>query len=179
MVPGGTEHFPRTFNAQFQKAQDMRYGENPHQKAAFYTEANPQEASIATAKQLQGKELSYNNVADTDAALECVKSFEQPACVIVKHANPCGVAVADDLLSAYQLAFATDPESAFGGIIAFNRELDGATAEAIVDKQFVEVIIAPSISDDAINVVSAKKNVRLLACGEWRSEERRVGTECR
>src|SRR5690625_6284549 len=121
MVPGGTEHFPRTFNAQFQKAQDMRYGENPHQKAAFYTEANPQEASIATAKQLQGKELSYNNVADTDAALECVKSFEQPACVIVKHANPCGVAVADDLLSAYQLAFATDPESAFGGIIAFNR----------------------------------------------------------
>lgn len=170
MVPGGTEDFPRTFNAQFQKAQDMRYGENPHQKAAFYTEANPQEASIATAKQLQGKELSYNNVADTDAALECVKSFEQPACVIVKHANPCGVAVADDLLSAYQLAFATDPESAFGGIIAFNRELDGATAEAIVDKQFVEVIIAPSISDDAINVVSAKKNVRLLACGEWSTE---------
>lgn len=170
MVPGGTEDFPRTFNAQFKKAQDMRYGENPHQKAAFYTEANPQEASIATAKQLQGKELSYNNVADTDAALECVKSFEQPACVIVKHANPCGVAVADDLLSAYQLAFATDPESAFGGIIAFNRELDGATAKAIVDKQFVEVIIAPSISDDAINVVSAKKNVRLLACGEWSTE---------
>ncbi len=170
MVPGGTDDFPRTFNAQFQKAQDMRYGENPHQKAAFYTEANPQEASIATAKQLQGKELSYNNVADTDAALECVKSFEQPACVIVKHANPCGVAVADDLLSAYQLAFATDPESAFGGIIAFNRELDGATAKAIVDKQFVEVIIAPSISDDAINVVSAKKNVRLLACGEWSTE---------
>jgi len=170
MVPGGTDDFPRTFNAQFKKAQDMRYGENPHQKAAFYTEANPQEASIATAKQLQGKELSYNNVADTDAALECVKSFEQPACVIVKHANPCGVAVADDLLSAYQLAFATDPESAFGGIIAFNRELDGATAEAIVDKQFVEVIIAPSISDDAINVVSAKKNVRLLACGEWSTE---------
>lgn len=170
MVPGGTDDFPRTFNAQFQKAQDMRYGENPHQKAAFYTEANPQEASIATATQLQGKELSYNNVADTDAALECVKSFEQPACVIVKHANPCGVAVADDLLSAYQLAFATDPESAFGGIIAFNRELDGATAKAIVDKQFVEVIIAPSISDDAINVVSAKKNVRLLACGEWSTE---------
>lgn len=170
MVPGGTDDFPRTFNAQFKKAQDMRYGENPHQKAAFYTEANPQEASIATAKQLQGKELSYNNVADTDAALECVKSFEQPACVIVKHANPCGVAVADDLLSAYQLAFATDPESAFGGIIAFNRELDGATAKAIVDKQFVEVIIAPSISDDAINVVSAKKNVRLLACGEWSTE---------
>lgn len=170
MVPGGTDDFPRTFNAQFKKAQDMRYGENPHQKAAFYTEANPQEASIATAKQLQGKELSYNNVADTDAALECVKSFEQPACVIVKHANPCGVAVADDLLSAYQLAFATDPESAFGGIIAFNRELDGATAKAIVDKQFVEVIIAPSISDDAIEVVSAKKNVRLLACGEWSTE---------
>lgn len=170
MVPGGSDDFPRTFNAQFKKTQDMRYGENPHQKAAFYTEANPQEVSIATAKQLQGKELSYNNVADTDAALECVKSFDEPACVIVKHANPCGVAVADNLISAYQLAFATDPESAFGGIIAFNRELDGATAQAIVDQQFVEVIIAPSVSDEAVQVVSAKKNVRLLACGQWSAE---------
>ncbi|GGY46058.1 bifunctional purine biosynthesis protein PurH [Bacterioplanes sanyensis] len=163
--------FPRTFNSQFVKAQDMRYGENPHQNAAFYVEANPQEASIATAKQLQGKALSYNNVADTDAALECVKSFTKPACVIVKHANPCGVAVVPDadggIRAAYELAFATDSESAFGGIIAFNRELDADTAKAIVDRQFVEVIIAPSVSPEAVDVVAAKKNVRLLACGQW------------
>ncbi len=166
--------FPRTFNTQFTKAQDMRYGENPHQKAAFYVEANPAEASIATAKQLQGKELSYNNVADTDAALECVKSFTKPACVIVKHANPCGVAVVPEedggIRKAYDLAFATDTESAFGGIIAFNRELDGATAQAIVDQQFVEVIIAPKISAEAIEIVAAKKNVRLLETGEWSNE---------
>ena len=166
-VEGGSEHFPRTFNSQFLKTQEMRYGENPHQKAAFYVEKHPAEASIATARQLQGKELSYNNVADTDAALECVKSFETPACVIVKHANPCGVATAADLKTAYDLAFATDPESAFGGIIAFNRELDSNTAKAIVERQFVEVIIAPSVSDDAVAVVSAKKNVRLLVCGQW------------
>lgn len=166
--------FPRTFNTQFIKAQDMRYGENPHQKAAFYVEANPTEASIATAKQLQGKELSYNNVADTDAALECVKSFTKPACVIVKHANPCGVAVVPEndggIRKAYDLAFATDTESAFGGIIAFNRELDGVTAQAIVDQQFVEVIIAPKISAEAIEIVAAKKNVRLLETGEWSGE---------
>lgn len=165
--------FPRTFNTQFIKAQDMRYGENPHQKAAFYVEANPAEASIATAKQLQGKELSYNNVADTDAALECVKSFVKPACVIVKHANPCGVAVVEEgeaLVNAYNLAHATDTESAFGGIIAFNRELDGETAKAIIERQFVEVIIAPRISDDAIAVVSTKQNVRLLECGQWHGE---------
>lgn len=166
--------FPRTFNTQFIKAQDMRYGENPHQKAAFYVEANPVEASIATAKQLQGKELSYNNVADTDAALECVKSFTKPACVIVKHANPCGVAVVPDdeggIRKAYDLAHATDAESAFGGIIAFNRPLDGETAQAIIERQFVEVIIAPKISDEAIAVVSTKQNVRLLECGEWSSE---------
>jgi phosphoribosylaminoimidazolecarboxamide formyltransferase/IMP cyclohydrolase len=167
LVPGGTTSFPRTFNVQFHKAQEMRYGENPHQKAAFYREAHPAEAGIATAKQLQGKELSYNNVADTDAALECVKNFDQPACVIVKHANPCGVAVAADIGAAYDLAFATDPESAFGGIIAFNRELDGATAQAIVDRQFVEVIIAPGVSSEALTVVAAKKNVRLLVCGKW------------
>ena len=166
-VPGGSEAFPRTFNTQFNKAQDMRYGETPHQRAAFYVESQPAEAGIATARQLQGKELSYNNVADTDAALECVKNFDQPACVIVKHANPCGVAVADDLGKAYDLAFETDPESAFGGIIAFNRELDAATAAAIVERQFVEVIIAPSISDEAAAAVAEKKNVRLLACGEW------------
>ena len=125
----------------------MRYGENPHQQAAFYSEANPESGSIAAAVQLQGKELSYNNIADTDAALECVKAFtEQPACVIVKHANPCGVACADDLLTAYDRAFQTDPTSAFGGIIAFNRELDVTTAQAIIDQQFVEVIIAPSVA---------------------------------
>ena len=117
---------------------------------------------ISSAEQLQGKALSYNNLADTDAALECVKSFDAPACVIVKHANPCGVAVAPDLMSAYDLAFHTDTESAFGGIIAFNRELDGPTAAAIVERQFVEVIIAPEISDDAIAAVAAKENVRLL-----------------
>jgi len=167
LVPGGSENFARTFNTQFHKVQEMRYGENPHQQAAFYVEANPAEAGIATTRQLQGKELSYNNVADTDAALECVKNFEAPACVIVKHANPCGVAVADDIGRAYDLAFATDPESAFGGIIAFNRELDAATAAAIVERQFVEVIIAPSISEAAAAAVAEKKNVRLLACGEW------------
>ena len=162
-----TRDFSDTFNVQYFKTQEMRYGENPHQKAAFYTEANPTEASVATAKQLQGKELSFNNIADTDAALECVKQFDQPACVIVKHANPCGVSVAVDIGTAYDLAFATDPESAFGGIIAFNRELDAKTAEAICAKQFVEVIIAPSVSADALAVVAAKKNVRLLKCGTW------------
>lgn len=162
--------FSDTFNVQYFKTQEMRYGENPHQKAAFYTEADPAEASVATAVQLQGKELSFNNIADTDAALECVKQFDQPACVIVKHANPCGVSVAVDISTAYQLAFATDPESAFGGIIAFNRELDAATAAAICEKQFVEVIIAPSVAADAIAVVAAKKNVRLLECGTWGTE---------
>jgi phosphoribosylaminoimidazolecarboxamide formyltransferase/IMP cyclohydrolase len=167
LVPGGSENFSRTFNTQFHKVQEMRYGENPHQQAACYVEANPAEVGIATARQLQGKELSYNNVADTDAALECVKNFREPACVIVKHANPCGVAVADTIGNAYDLAFATDPESAFGGIIAFNRELDAATASAIVERQFVEVIIAPTVSDEAAAAIAGKKNVRLLACGEW------------
>ncbi len=163
--------FPRTFNTQFIKAQDMRYGENPHQKAAFYKEAKPQNASISTAIQIQGKELSFNNVADTDAALECVKSFVKPACVIVKHANPCGVAVSTNgIKEAYDLAFATDTESAFGGIIAFNRELDAETATSITDRQFVEVIIAPSISEEAKAIVASKKNVRLLETGEWSSE---------
>ena len=162
--------FSNTFNMQYFKTQEMRYGENPHQKAAFYTEASPTEASVATAKQLQGKELSFNNIADTDAALECVKQFDEPACVIVKHANPCGVAVASDIGAAYELAFATDPESAFGGIIAFNRELDSKTAGAICEKQFVEVIIAPTVSADASAVVAEKKNVRLLACGMWDSQ---------
>lgn len=159
--------FPRTFNLQLNKAQDMRYGENPHQKAAFYIDPMNTEASVSTAEQLQGKELSFNNIADTDAALECVKSFSAPACVIVKHANPCGVATGSDIHDAYQRAFKTDPTSAFGGIIAFNRPLDTKTAQAIIDKQFVEVIIAPAISDSAREVIRVKPNVRLLSCGEW------------
>ncbi|OZG71400.1 bifunctional phosphoribosylaminoimidazolecarboxamide formyltransferase/IMP cyclohydrolase [Hahella sp. CCB-MM4] len=162
--------YPRTLNQQFIKVQDLRYGENPHQSAAFYVEKNATEASVSTSTQLQGKELSYNNIADTDAALECVKPFADPACVIVKHANPCGVAIGADLKQAYDLAFATDPTSAFGGIIAFNRELDEETAKAIVDRQFVEVIIAPRIAQAAKAVVSAKPNVRLLECGEFDGE---------
>ena len=159
--------FPRTWNRQFHKVQDLRYGENPHQHAAFYREAAPAPGSIAGARQLQGRELSYNNIADGDAALECVRQFDRPACVIVKHANPCGVAVADDLTTAYDRAFATDAESAFGGIIAFNRALDEATLRGILDRQFVEVVIAPEFSADAVAAAAAKQNVRLLACGDW------------
>ncbi|MBK1732959.1 bifunctional phosphoribosylaminoimidazolecarboxamide formyltransferase/IMP cyclohydrolase [Thiococcus pfennigii] len=162
---------PRTWSQQFVRKQAMRYGENPHQQAAFYVEHAPSEASIATAHQLQGKALSYNNIADADAALECVKQFaEGPACVIVKHANPCGVALGADLATAYDRAFATDPESAFGGIIAVNGPLDEATARAIVERQFVEVIIAPEVTPEAVVVVAAKKNVRLLATGAWDQE---------
>jgi phosphoribosylaminoimidazolecarboxamide formyltransferase/IMP cyclohydrolase len=165
---GRAARFPRTFTAQFVKKQGMRYGENPHQSAAFYVERDTADASVSTARQLRGKELSYNNIADTDAALECVKSFaDNPACVIVKHANPCGVAEAGTLAEAYDRAFKTDPESAFGGIIAVNRELDGRTAEAIVERQFVEVVIAPSVAAEAEAAVAAKKNVRLLVCGAW------------
>ena len=165
-IVSGSE-FPRSFSSQFHKKQDLRYGENPHQNAAFYVEKHPQEASVSTATQLQGKELSYNNIADTDAALECVKSFSEPACVIVKHANPCGVAIARSIQEAYQLAFETDPTSAFGGIIAFNRELDAETAQKIVDQQFSEVIIAPTVSEEALHVFAGKPNVRVLACGQW------------
>ena len=161
--------FPRTWNMQFRKAQVMRYGENPHQRSAFYVENSPGEASVATATQLQGKALSYNNIADTDAALECVKQFDEPTCVIVKHANPCGVATAPNLLAAYDKAFSTDTESSFGGIIAVNRPLDAATAQAIVDRQFVEVIIAPAVDAEALEIVAAKKNVRLLSCGQWQA----------
>ena len=173
---GGRSDFPNTINLQYRQAQTMRYGENPHQKAAFYVEHNIQESSIATAHQLQGKELSYNNIGDTDAALECVKQFDPateggPTCVIVKHANPCGVASAGSMREAYDRAYSTDPESAFGGIIAFNDELDGTTAQAIVDRQFVEVIIAPRVSAEAIEIVKSKKNVRLLACGDWAAED--------
>ncbi len=165
---GTRDPFPRTFNTQYRKAQAMRYGENPHQAAAFYVEDTQSQASIATARQLQGKELSFNNIGDTDAALECVKQFNDgPTCVIVKHTNPCGVAAGSSLLDAYDRAYQTDPESAFGGIIAFNQELDGDTAKAIVDRQFVEVIIAPTVSQSAVSAVSEKKNVRLLECGSW------------
>ncbi len=162
--------FPRTINMQMTKKQDLRYGENSHQEAAFYVENIIQEASVATATQLQGKALSFNNIADTDAALECVKEFEEPACVIVKHANPCGVAIGENILSAYDRAFTTDPTSAFGGIIAFNRSLDADTATAIVERQFVEVIIAPAVSEEAQQIVAAKKNVRLLVCGSWHGQ---------
>jgi phosphoribosylaminoimidazolecarboxamide formyltransferase/IMP cyclohydrolase len=167
-LPGA---FPRTLSLQLSRKQSMRYGENPHQNAAFYVEHRLSETSVATAIQLQGKELSYNNIADTDAALECVKQFSDgPACVIVKHANPCGVAVGSSLLDAYERAYSTDPESAFGGIIAFNEELDGETARTIVERQFVEVIVAPGVTAAASEAVAAKKNVRLLECGHWDSE---------
>ncbi len=164
---GARADFPHTINFQFVHASGMRYGENPHQKAAFYVEPNPAEACVATGRFLQGKELSYNNIADADAALECVKAFNEAACVIVKHANPCGVAVAANILDAYKHAYITDPTSAFGGIIAFNRPLDAATAKAILDRQFVEVIIAPEVNDDAKPILASKPNVRVLATGVW------------
>ena len=175
--------YPAQSNANFVKLQDLRYGENPHQSAAFYRDLHPAPGSLVTARQLQGKELSYNNIADADAAWECVKSFDTPACVIVKHANPCGVAVAEGPLQAYQKAFQTDPTSAFGGIIAFNRPLDQATAEA-VSKQFVEVLIAPGYSDDALAVFKAKANVRVLqielpadiAASRNRQDFKRIGS---
>jgi phosphoribosylaminoimidazolecarboxamide formyltransferase/IMP cyclohydrolase len=145
----------------------LRYGENPHQEAAFYVDQNKTPGALATARQLQGKALSYNNIADSDAALECVRQFKEPACVIVKHANPCGVAIAEDIQTAYERAFTTDPTSAFGGIIAFNRPLDEKTAKSIIDQQFVEVIVAPSIDEGALSITAAKKNVRVLETGEW------------
>ena len=159
---GARATFPGQFNPRFVKLQDLRYGENPHQQAAFYRDAEPAPGTLATARQLQGKELSYNNIADADAAWECVRRFaDTPACVIVKHANPCGVAVGADAAQAYARAFQTDPTSAFGGIIAFNRPLDGAAA-ALVARQFVEVLLAPAYTDEARAVFAAKTNVRLL-----------------
>ncbi len=169
---GSKEQFGEKLTLQFSRAQTCRYGENPHQNGAFYVEAGAPAGTISTARQIQGKELSYNNIADTDAALECVKQFDagvnaKAACVIVKHANPCGVAIGETLLEAYNRAYQTDPESAFGGIIAFNGRLDGETAKTIVERQFVEVIIAPEVSPEASEAVAAKKNVRLLECGLW------------
>ncbi len=164
----GSEPFPDPLVLRFRHVQGMRYGENPHQQAAFYVEPSAPGGCIATAQQAQGKELSYNNIADADAALECVKAFgQEPACVIVKHANPCGVALGQTLTEAYERAYATDPTSAFGGIIAFNGELDAGTAQAILDRQFVEVILAPSISPAALPILTAKPNVRVLATGPW------------
>jgi phosphoribosylaminoimidazolecarboxamide formyltransferase/IMP cyclohydrolase len=158
--------FPERIDLHFERIQQMRYGENPHQAAAFYKEPGESRSSVAGAGLAQGRALSYNNVADADAALECVRSFEQPACVIVKHANPCGVALGDDLRVAYERAYATDPTSAFGGIIAFNRGLDGALAETILGRQFVEVIICPHLGDGAEEALARKPNVRVMLTGE-------------
>ncbi len=160
--------FPESLNLQFKQSQVMRYGENPHQKAAFYCEENPAPGTLAAAQQLQGKALSYNNIADADAALECVKSFDDlPACVIVKHANPCGVATGISLLESYNRAYQTDPTSAFGGIIAFNQPLDEVTAKTIIDRQFVEVIIAPSIDIKARSILQTKPNIRVMETASW------------
>jgi phosphoribosylaminoimidazolecarboxamide formyltransferase/IMP cyclohydrolase len=155
------EKFPKQFNAQFTKVQEMRYGENPHQQAAFYQDIHPQWGSLVSSEQLQGKELSFNNIADADAAWECVKCFAEPACVIVKHANPCGVAIANDALGAYQKAFKTDPTSAFGGIIALNREVDLELAKALM-QQFMEVLMAPGFTAEALHILASKPNVRVL-----------------
>lgn len=154
--------FPAQANGSFVKVMDLRYGENPHQQAAFYRDLHPAPGSLATFEQLQGKELSYNNIADADAAWECVRQFDAPACVIVKHANPCGVAVGAGCGDTYEAAYATDPTSAFGGIIAFNRTLDAATARTILERQFVEVLIAPDYEDGALEYARKKANVRVL-----------------
>ena len=172
------QSYPDVLNLQFRKLQDMRYGENPHQSAAFYRDDIPVAGALSNYRQVQGKELSYNNIADADAAWECVKSFAEPACVIIKHANPCGAAVAESLLAAYQKAFQTDPVSAFGGILAFNRALDRAAAEALV-RQFAEVIIAPRVEPAAREVLATKENLRVLevplAHGFNPHEYKRVG----
>jgi phosphoribosylaminoimidazolecarboxamide formyltransferase / IMP cyclohydrolase len=160
------ERFPATLPLVFDKVQDLRYGENPHQQAALYREPMAREPSVATARMLQGKDLSFNNIADADTALECVRQFEEAACVIVKHANPCGVALAGSAREAYDRAHRTDPTSAFGGIIAINRELDAALAAAILERQFVEVLVAPTVAPDAVKVLAGKPNVRVLTVGK-------------
>ena len=167
------DEFPDHLSLAFVKLQNLRYGENPHQQAAFYRERQPgEDCTIASAKQIQGKALSFNNIADTDAALECVKGFSDPTCVIVKHANPCGVAIGEDVLNAYEKAFATDPTSAFGGVIAFNRGLDSAPLSRILENQFVEVIVAPHFSTQAVELARKKKNVRLLRVGAFTARNR-------
>jgi phosphoribosylaminoimidazolecarboxamide formyltransferase/IMP cyclohydrolase len=165
-IGGASPTFPDDLNLSFRKRSDLRYGENPHQQAAFYSDPRAIGASVAQARQLQGKELSYNNIADGDTALECVRQFEAPACVIVKHANPCGVALADSLEQAYTRAYLTDPTSAFGGIIAVNRELDAAAARAILERQFVEVILAPRVTSEAKVLLAAKDAIRVLEVGD-------------
>ena len=162
------EPFPPELHLAYARHATLRYGENPHQNAALYVDRDAATGSVATARILAGKELSYNNIADADAALECVKAFRKaPACVIVKHANPCGVAIGSTAREAYDKAYATDPVSAFGGIIAFNQSLDVATAQAILERQFVEVVIAPQIDADALAAFAKKPNVRVLASGQW------------
>jgi phosphoribosylaminoimidazolecarboxamide formyltransferase / IMP cyclohydrolase len=165
VTESASAEFPQSLALHFRKRMDLRYGENPHQAGAFYTVADVQGSSIGSATQLQGKTLSYNNIADGDTAFECVRQFAEPACVIVKHANPCGVAVATDTLAAYDKAFRTDPTSAFGGIIAFNRPLTANTARAIVERQFVELIIAPEVDSEALEICARKENVRVLTTG--------------
>lgn len=169
---GDKNDFPRFLTTQYRHAAHLRYGENPHQKAAFYVDKNPQSGTIGATKQIQGKALSYNNIADADAALECVKEFDgTPACVIIKHANPCGVALESNLELAYLKAFSTDPTSAFGGVIAFNEKVNEQLATTILEKQFVEVIIAPEFSKNALEIFSGKKNLRVLECGYWQTDE--------
>jgi len=158
---GARAEYPQTLTLQFKKLQDLRYGENPHQSAAFYRDVRPVPGALAGYRQVQGKELSYNNIADADAAWECVKQFADPACVIIKHANPCGVATGVSLLAAYEKAFATDPTSAFGGILGFNRALDASTVQAVA-KQFAEVVIAPRVEAEALKMLEAKSNLRVL-----------------
>ena len=163
-APGSA--FPQSLPLVYEKVQDLRYGENPHQQAAFYRDVTPRGPSVSNARLLQGKELSFNNIADADTAIECVRQFSEPACVIVKHANPCGVAVAADPRAAYDHAYRTDPTSAFGGILAFNRPLDAATVSTILERQFVEVLAAPAILPEARAALAAKPNVRVLELGD-------------
>jgi phosphoribosylaminoimidazolecarboxamide formyltransferase/IMP cyclohydrolase len=168
--PAPGAEFPQSLPLVYEKVQDLRYGENPHQQAAFYRDVTPRGSSVSSARMLQGKELSFNNIADADTAIECVRQFATPACVIVKHANPCGVATAADALASYELAYRTDPTSAFGGIIAFNRPVDAKTAKAILDRQFVEVLAAPRVLPEAQTVLSTKPNVRVLELGDLPSD---------
>jgi phosphoribosylaminoimidazolecarboxamide formyltransferase/IMP cyclohydrolase len=165
-IGGKAPTFPDDLNLSFRKHLDLRYGENPHQQAAFYTDPRAIGSSVTQAKQIQGRELSFNNIADADTALECVRQFDTAGCVIVKHANPCGAARCSSIADAYALAYRTDPTSAYGGIIAFNRELDAATARAIIDQQFVEVILAPGVSEEAKSILAARDNVRVLVTGD-------------
>ncbi|VFP86387.1 bifunctional phosphoribosylaminoimidazolecarboxamide formyltransferase/IMP cyclohydrolase [Candidatus Erwinia haradaeae] len=165
------DSFPNILHLNFIKKQDIRYGENRHQLAAFYINNTSIVPSVSTAQQVQGKILSYNNISDANAALECVKGFKEPACVIIKHANPCGAALSDNIFDAYIRAYQTDPDSAFGGVIAFNRALDAITAQEIINRQFVEVIIVPFASDDALRITATKKNLRVLICGQQHTQQ--------